>query len=228
MNTFIRALSVVLFAAVLTENRATAAEPGGPSVRALMLTPSGAFADFHPLSGEKVGKAVLIGASGLSDTFKPGTRAFSLAVPDATKDSGYRAVANVLLPEEGKHFIILLEPTGDTYKVHVVNGKEARFGADGLLLFNSTKSTIGAILGSEKIIIKPRVPVFAKPPQRDVKPYYQVAFYKQHEDGARLFANTRWPYRDSSRCYVFFYQNTAEYITYQAVDEELTPESPTE
>ena len=219
----------ILTAACFAGHLSAAAEPGSTGVRALLLVPGGPVVKLHPLSGTVAGEAVQIGARGLSDSFKPGTREFSLAVPDAKQESGYRAVARVSLPAEGRDFIILLEPAGATYKVHAVNRKDSRFGADCVLFFNATETILGGALGTNKVLIKPRVAVFAKPPPRAEKPYYQITFYQPDKDKARPFANTRWPHREGSRCYVFFYRNPSTgRIVYQAVDEELTPVAATE
>ncbi|MCU0752481.1 MAG: hypothetical protein MUC40_05560 [Akkermansiaceae bacterium] len=220
-----RLLSRTLVPAIcLAGSLCLAQEPGVAGVRALLLVPGGPVTTLYPLSGKLAGNAVQIGARGLSESFKPVTREFSLAARDTTQESGYRPVAKVSLPPQGGDFIILLEPAGATYKVHVVNGREARFGADSVLFFNATENNLGASLGDNKFIIKPRAAVFAKPPPRGEKPFYQVTFYQPKDGKARPFANTRWPHRDASRCYVFLYRNQATgRLTYQAVDERLTP-----
>jgi hypothetical protein len=214
----------LLVAACFAGSLSAATESKTVGVRALLLVPAGPVVKLHPLSGGVAGDAVQIGARGLSDPFKPSTREFSLAVPDAKQESGFRAVANVSLPAEGKDFIILLEPAKDSYKVHVVNGRESRFSADSVLFFNASDITLGATLGASKVLIKPRVAVFAKAPPRGEKPYYQVTFYEPDDGKARPFANTRWSHQEGSRCYVFFYRSSAAgHLTYQAVDEDLRP-----
>jgi hypothetical protein len=220
-----RLLSKLLpLAACVVGSLALAAEPGGPSVRALLLVPGGPVVDLHPMSGEVIGSAVQIGARGLSDSFTPPTRNFILAMPDAKKESGFRPVGTVVLPEEGKEFILLLEPAKTKFNVHVINGREPRFGEDCVLFFNASEVNIGANLGGKKMLIKPRKAVFFKPPARGEKPYYQVTFFESDGVKVRPFANTRWPHRDGSRCYVFFYRSSAAgRLTYQAVDEDLTP-----
>jgi hypothetical protein len=218
----------LLVAACFARSLTAATEADLAGVRALLLVPGGPVVKLHPLSGAVASDAVEIGARGLSDPFKPATRDFSLAVPDAKQESGFRALANVSLPAEGKDFILLLEPAGATYKVHLVNGRESRFGADSILFFNASEITLGATLGETKVLIKPRVAVFAKAPPRGEKPYFQVTFYQPDDGKARPFANTRWPHRDKSRCYIFFYRSQAGRLTYQAVDEELMPEVTTE
>lgn len=197
-------------------------ESAGLAVRALLLVPGGPVVKLHLVSGEKVGEVVQIGAGGLSESFRPATRGFSLATPDTRQESGYRAVAKISLPEQGKDFIILLEPAKEMFKVHVVNGREAAFAADCLLLFNASDTVLGASLGGSKVLVKQRVPVFVKAPPRGEKPFYQVTFYQPDNSKARPFANTRWPHRDASRCYVFFYRSETGRLTYQAVDESLT------
>ena len=213
----------LLVAAFFAGPLSAATEPGSAGVRALLLVPGGPVVKLYPLSGGVAGSAVQIGARGLSDSFKTGTRVFSLAVPDAKQESGFRAVANVSLPAEGKDFILLLEPAGKTYKAHVVSARESRFREDCVLFFNASEINLGATLGATKVLIKPRVAVFAKAPPRGEKSYYQVTFYQPDDGKARPFANTRWPHRDKVRCYIFFYRNQDGRLTYQAVDEELTP-----
>lgn len=221
-------LTAVLIAACFSVGLALGAESSGPGVRALLLVPGGPIVKLHPMSGETVGDAVQVGARGLSESFKPSSREFSLAIPDTKQESGYRSVGKVTLPEQGKDFILLLEPAKEVYKVHVVDSRESRFGADSILFFNASDIILGAALGFNKVLIKPRVAVFAKPPPRGEKPFYQVTFYQPDNSKARPFANTRWPHRDASRCYVFFYRSETGRLTYQAVDERLTPDVATE
>ena len=219
----------MLIAACLVGCLSAATEPGPAGVRALLLVPGGPVVTLYPMSGAVVDAAVQIGARGLSEPFKPSSREFALATPDTKQESGYRAVAKITLPAEGKDFIILLEPARATYKVHVVHSKEARFGVDAVLFFNAAEITLGATLGATKVLINPRVAVFAKAPPRGEKPFYQVTFYQPDDGKARVFTNTRWPHRNASRCYVFFYRNSSTgRLTYQAVDEELTPVATTE
>ena len=226
---FRRLSQFILVTACFAGGLSAATEPGSAGVRALLLVPGGPVVNLHPVSGTVAGAAVQIGARGLSDPFRPGTREFSLAMPDTKQESGYRAVAKVTLPAEGKDFIILLEPAGATYKVHVVNGRESRFGADSVLFFNAAEITLGATLGTTKVLINPHVAVFANAPPRGEKPFYQVTFYQPDDGRARPFTNTRWPHRDASRCYVFFYRNSSTgRLSYQAVDEELAPVAATE
>jgi hypothetical protein len=220
---FHRFAATLTIAACCSVFLATAAESAEPGVRALLLVPGGPVVRLHPMSGATVGEAVPIGARGLSESFTPAAREFSLGIPDGRQESGYRTVGKVKLPEEGKDFILLLEPAKELFRVHVVNGREAGFGADCLLFFNASDTTLGANLGGSKVLVEPRVPVFTKAPPRGEKPFYQVTFYEPENQKARPFANTRWPHRDASRCYVFFYRNEAGRLTYQAVDESLAP-----
>jgi hypothetical protein len=224
-----RRIAAVQTAAVCFFSSLTfSAESAGPGIRALLLVPGGPVIKLHPMSGETVGEAVLVGARGLSESFRPTAREFSLAIPDIKQKSGYRPLGKVSLPEQGKDFIILLEPDKQTFKVHVVDSRESRFGADSVLFFNASDTILGAALGANKVIIKPRVAVFAKPPPRGAKPFYQVTFYQPDNSKARPFTNTRWPHRDTSRCYVFFYRSKTGRLTYQAVDESLVPVAPAE
>lgn len=198
-----------------------AAEPVGPGVRALLLAPEGAVSTLYPVSGETRGKGVVVGARGLSEPFHPPAREFSLMIEDNKRESGFRDAGKAALPPEGDDFIILLEPEHAAFKVHVIHGGDARFGPNGILFFNASESNIGIALGASKLLVKPRAPVFAKPPDGGGRPYYQVTFFEAENGKARPFVNTRWPHRENSRCYVFLYRNRNGRFTYQAVDEAV-------
>lgn len=216
---------VILLFSVFIGSFCQAQESAGPGVQALLLVPGGPVVNLHPMGGKTVGNAVSIGARGLSESFNAPGRHFSWCISDKNVESGYRAVGEVQLPEQGNDFIILLEPVNKMFKSHVIASREARFGADGLLFFNASDAVIGAALGNVRIRIPPRVAVFGKAPVRTEKPFYQVTFYYQQDADVRPFYDTRWPHRDDGRCYVFFYRSESGRITYQSVDEKLKPQA---
>ncbi len=202
-----------------------AGKSSGAKSRALLLVRRSSTMELRTLATEtkKTSAPILVGARGLSDPVSPGGRRFSFVIPDAATESGYRSVADVMLPEQGSDFIILLEPSGENFKAHVVIGKEPRFVNGSTLFFNATDIPIGATLGETKILIRPGDPILAEAPPKGERPWYQVSFYEPDVDGSpRIFTNTRWPYRNASRSYVFFFLvKDSERIAIQAVDESL-------
>lgn len=194
-------------------------------VRALLLAPGGLNIDLYTmvLETKKLTGPILVGARGISDPVDPGARKFSFAIPDANTESGYRPVSKIILPAAGDDFIVLLEPAGEKFEAHIVSGKSPRFKNDSMMFFNATDVPIGATLGEEKVVIPPRKPVLGKAPSKGERPWYQVTFYAPQPDGsARMFSNTRWPYRNSTRSYLFFYRSEPSgRITFQAVDESI-------
>jgi hypothetical protein len=193
-------------------------------VRALLLTPGGPTVTLHPMIEGKVSDPVTIGARSLSDSFGAPARQFALALPDQSVEIGFRSVGEVTLPAQGKDFILLLEPTAEKFKAHVIASREPRFVADSTLFFNASETPVMAVLGSDKTLIKPRVAVFAEAPARGEKPFYQVTLYQPDGNKVRPFFSSRWPHRDNVRCYAFIYRNEAGRLTYQAVSEHLMPE----
>jgi hypothetical protein len=195
------------------------------AVRALLLAPGGPTMELHTIASEskKLAGPVLVGARGLSDPISPGARNFSFAVPDDSKEDGYRPIAQVVLPARGSEFIILLEPVGKIIKSHVINGKSPDFVNDSTLFFNATDIPIGAELGKKKLLIPPRKPTIVPAPRREgEQPWYGVAFYESKDGRASLFSSARWPYRNASRSYLFFYRVAPSgKIAYEAVDEPL-------
>jgi hypothetical protein len=218
-------LTILLFGVYLSLSNAQIEETRGLNIRALLLASGGPTINLHAIAAEtgKVAGPIVVGARGISDPVSPGARLFSFAIPDTSTKSGYRPVVEVSLPETGGDFIVLLEPAEEGFKPHVVSGKAPRFGNGSTLFFNATDVPIGAILGASKILIPPRKPLIAEAPPKGEGSWYQVAIYQQKEDGPpRVFSNTRWPYRNSSRPYVFFYRSgPSGQIAYQA-----TPISP--
>lgn len=218
---------LTLLELLLLPLHAQSSESPGVKVRALLLVPGGPTIDLYAIAAEtgKETGPILVGARGISDPLDPGARVFSFAMADPSTESGRRPVATISLPAIGNDFIILLEPAGNQFKPHLVSGQAPRFGNSSTMFFNATDHSIGASLGESRILIPPRKPVVAEAPPRGEQPWYQVAFYEPQEDGSpRVFSNTRWPYRNASRSYVFFYRSEPSgRISYQAVDETLQP-----
>jgi hypothetical protein len=194
-------------------------------VRALLLTPGGPTVTLHPMIEGKVSDPVTVSARRLSDSFGAPARQFALALPDQSVEIGFRIVGEVTLPDQGKDFILLLEPTAEKFKAHVVFSGDSRFAADSTLFFNASETPIVVAFGSEKTLIKPRTAVFAKAPSRGEKPFYQATLYYSDKGKVEPFFSSRWRHSDNSRCYAFIYRNEAGRLTYQAVDERLMPEA---
>ncbi len=222
LRTLLIATLAVLFPAPFSS--AQEEDKPGPVIRALLLAPGGPSMELYALAAEskKLSGPFLVGARGLSKPIAPGARSFAFAIPDKSKEDGYRPVASIVLPESGNDFIILLEPAGQTFKPHVVSARAPGFGNDSTLFFNATEVTIGATLGSNKVLIPPRKPVIAEAPQRGEAPWFQVTFYESKDGKPAMIANTRWPHRNASRSYLFFYRSEPSgRISFQAVDETI-------
>jgi hypothetical protein len=198
-------------------------------VRALLLTPGGANIRLHTLAMKADGSPAeakgpfLIGARGLSDPISPGASTFSFAIPSKTDQSGFRSVATVVLPPDSGDVIVLLEPAGEIFNPHLIRGSEPRFRGNSLLFFNATDVAIGANLGGEKFLIPPRKPTITSVPRQGDRPWYQVAFYEPlPQNQVNIITNTRWPHRESSRSYIFFYRKgSSQRICHHSVDENL-------
>lgn len=222
----LRTLLIAILAVLFPTPSSSAQEKDKPalSIRALLLAPGGPSMSLHTLATEskKLSGPVLVGARGLSEPLAPGARSFAFVIPDKSKEDGHRSVASVVLPETGRDFIILLEPAGQTLKPHVVSAESPRFGNDSTLFFNATDVPIGATLGKNKVLVPPRRPVIAEAPQRGEAPWFQVTFYEPKDGQPAMIANTRWPHRNASRGYLFFYRSAPSgRISFQAVDETI-------
>lgn len=173
--------------------------------------------------GGKISDPVLTGNLGLSDSVEVSGREISLAISAPAAESGFLKVGEASLPEGGTDFIVLLEPAGETFNTHVVSGKMPGFGRGDTLFFNATDMSLGATLGTRKILVPPRKPIASGPSAQGRESWYQVTFYQPVEGGSvRKFGDTRWPYRDHARTYVFFYPDGPfNGVSYHVVDEMM-------
>ncbi len=119
---------------------------------------------------------------------------------------------------------MLLEPAGEKLKAHIVSENAPRFGNNSTMFFNASGLPIGVTLGENRTVVPPRKPVVIEAPPKGERPWFQVTFYEADDGQPRMFANTRWPHRNASRSYLFFYRaEKSGRISYQAVDESLVP-----
>jgi hypothetical protein len=227
---FCRVLMLALFtlaSPVTAEQTATSSSKGGPSVRILMLSNSIPNFELFNLVDDKVSEPILVSTRGLSDPFSPGSGTFTLVIKDPKAESGYRPVGTVTLPEQGKDFILLLEPVAPAeFKPYVVNSRQPLFGADSVLFFNACDVTVGAELGDKKALIPIRkITILQAPARKGEVPYYQVALYQWENEEARMFSTTRWPHRSAGRNYVFIYRDAETgRLTYRGIDEPMPRE----
>lgn len=192
----------------------------GPSVSMLLLAPHGPVAELHSIVGDRIKGPVRVHSARVSEPLFPGARAFSLAIADATSAQGFKAVATVTLPQSGKDFIALLQPEGERYNVMLIDKDSPGFRQDSIALYNAADAPIGFSAGGKRVLINPKKLAVVQPPPREEKPYYQLQLYEIRENEPKILTNTRWPHRNRSRLYLFFYRNeTTGRIVWQAVDE---------
>lgn len=206
---------------------AESAPVSGVNVGVMLLVPAGPTMELFSVNQntKKVQGPILVGARGISDMFAISSRQFSFAVKDKSAESGYRAVANVIVPDSGGDFIVLLEPKGNQFRTHIINGDSLGFGNNSTLFFNATDVPLGIVLGDYKKVLPPRQPTIMDAPEKGERPWFQVTFYESVDGQSRMFNNTRWPHRNASRSYLFFYRSEKSgRISFQAVDEALVPE----
>lgn len=171
--------------------------------------------------GETTSEAIDLPTHGLSEPLGVRSRSLVVATPGTAEEPG-RALTKVTLPSVGKRFLLLLVPGKDSYGARVVRLDDPAFKPGSVCFFNVCPIPIAGTLGSTKFLAKPVTPVITSPPRQGELPYYQVSFYYKKGETTRPFADTRWPYDDRSRSFVFFYPKTKTgRISYRAVDEYI-------
>ncbi len=216
-----------LAAACLLTTLSRAEEAAKVSLRALLLAPRGSTVTVHSIFEGKASDPVTITANGLTESFSAPSRRFSLGLPDQKAETGFRSVGDVMLPDQGDDFILLLEPRAEKFIAHVVASRDSRFVGDSMLFFNASEAPVMAVLGSEKTLIKPSVAVFVKAPSRGKEAFFSGVLYQYKDGSAKPFFSSRWIHNKDSRRYVLIYRNEAGRLAHQAVAESLiTPPTP--
>ena len=144
----------------------------------------------------------------------------TLALGNA-KDTPFRSLATIKLPDTGKRFLVILLPDKDqTLRAIVVRADDPAFRPGEIMIMNFAREILAADLGGEKLTFQPGSHIIFRPQRKNDLSNYQVRFYHAKEDRPKVFAATLWPYFDNKRAFVFLYIDpTSGSPTFRAIDE---------
>lgn len=128
--------------------------------------------------------------------------------------------ADIVLPGEGKDYVVLLVPkTSTEFTAAVIDVVSASFRAGDFYLHNDLQVPLLAKIGKTKAIVKAGEGQVVEPTGAKEERYYNVALgVREKKD--RVISQSRWPVSKVIRTYVFFYQDPkTKEIDYRAVDE---------
>jgi hypothetical protein len=174
-------------------------------------------------TGETSSDLIELPTHGTSDPIQLSARSLIIAAPPE-EDSPGRALGKITLPAEGKKFLLLLVPvpSKNSYFCQAVRQDDPGFKPGDVCFFNVSNSLVGGTLGDKDFVSKPGTPLLVAPPKKGDLPYYQVKFYFKTDQETRAFTDTRWPFSERHRSYVFFYtKQKSGRISYRAVDDPV-------
>lgn len=156
----------------------------------------------------------------LSTPYNPPARTFTLR---ATKPDV--ALGNVVLPEDGKAFVVLLVPAKEGgFKPIVIRSDDSGFRQGDVYFYNHSPKLVLGFVGTAKFTLEPAKGLVLHPGGARAENFYDVGFGVREEKGDRILSNTRWPVDDKVRSYVFFFVNPVTgLMDFRAVEEFIPP-----
>ena len=145
-----------------------------------------------------------------------------LTLKTSKKDA---VLCNIMLPEEGKRFVIVLAPAKNSrYTAHVIRTDDLSFRNGDCFFVNFTHKSILGKLGTNKFSLEPGKVAVNRPDGARAGNFYDIAFATRGAEGDRILSTSRWPVDNQIRSYVFFIEDFAGHISYRAIDEFLMEE----
>lgn len=171
-------------------------------------------------SGETKTAPFAIPDNGFSAPVTAPAGSAALALGNA-KDSPFRSLATVKLPDAGKRFLVILLPDKDqALRAIVVRADDPAFRPGQIMIMNFAPEILAADLGGEKFTFKPGSQTIFRPQQKNELTNYQVRFYQAKDGQPKVFAASLWPYFDAKRAFVFLYMDGAAGTpTFRSIDE---------
>jgi hypothetical protein len=214
-----------IFAACLAclSTFATAQEDSSPKDTLIRFTSFGLAdggAEYLLASGEVKTAPFVIPDNGFSTPVALPAPGNTLALGIA-KDTPFRSLAAVKLPETGKRFLVIVLPDkNQTLRAIVVRADDPAFRPGQIMIINLAPESLAADLGGEKLTFSPGSRTIFRPQRKNDLANYQVRFYQAKEGKPKLFAASLWPYFDSKRAFVFLHIDPASGSpTFRSIDE---------
>jgi hypothetical protein len=182
---------------------------------------------------EELGQVVMVAGKVQSEAFAldnkhltdpiaaPGRIIALLRAADTQPLNVSKTLVNIVLPEAGDSFIVLLipDPKGG-FKSVVINSSDINFQGGDIYFYNHANKMILGYVGTSKFMLKPGEGRLLRPTGVKEETYYDVGFGVREADGDRPLRSLRWPVLTASRSYVFFYQNPVkDRVDYRSVEE---------
>lgn len=139
----------------------------------------------------------------------------------SAKETPFRSLATVKLPDTGKRFLVILLPDkNQALRPIVVRADDPAFRPGQIMIMNLAPEILAADLGGDKLTFAPGSQTIFRPQRKNDLANYQVRFYQAKEGKPKVFAASLWPYFDAKRAFVFLYMDRAAGTpAFRSVDE---------
>lgn len=212
--------ALLLFAPALAAQEDKKSDEKSIKVRLLAVVAPPEIGKVYLIADEDRTPVFDLPVSNVSEPLKVSAR--TLILKTADKDA---PLCNILLPEAGKRFVVVLSPAKTAgYRAHVIRTDDISFQRGDCFFVNLTQKSLLGKLGTKKFILESGKTAVYRPEGARPENFYDIAFATRGDDGDRILSTTRWPVDEQIRNYLFFIQNSTGQITYRAVDEFVMDE----
>jgi len=212
----------VLFLLIIPLSGQETGKPGNSSImiRMLAMVVPPELGKVYLISDEVRSSEFDLPVNNVSEPLTVSRRTFSLKTSE--KDE---VLCNIMLPEEGKRFVVVLSPAKKSrYTAHVIRTDDLSFRKGDCFFVNFTHKAILGKLGTNKFLLESGKVAVTRPEGARAGNFYDIAFASRGAEGDRLLSTSRWPVDNQIRSYVFFVEDSVGHISYRAIDEFVMKE----
>ncbi len=176
------------------------------------------------MAGDKPSPAFELPVFSLSESMPVAARKFQLIAESANPDPKAPSLCDVVLPEQGADFRIVLVPKKDgTYQSFVIRGDDPKFASGDVFFVNLSSHHVIGLLGTAKLDLELNSREIVRLAGAKSGVFFEVKIASREGNGIIPLADTRWPVMRNNRSIVVFHDDNKGQPVYRAVDEFLKP-----
>lgn len=176
------------------------------------------------MAGKQPGPAFELPVFSFTGSMPVEARKFRLITDAANPDPKAPSLCDVVLPEQGEDFRIILVPLREGgYKSFVVRGDDPKFAAGDVFFVNLSSHHVIGLLGTAKLDLELGEREIVRLEGAKAGIFFEVKIASREGNGITPLADTRWPVLRNNRSIVVFHDDLNGQPVYRAVDEFLKP-----
>ena len=176
------------------------------------------------VAGDESGPAFELPVFNLTDSMPVPARKFKLVAETATPTLETPSLCDVVLPEQGLDFRVILVPIlNGGYRSFVVRGDDPKFASGDVFFVNLSSHHVIGLLGTAKLDLERGSSEIVRLAGAKGGVFFEVKIASREGNGIIPLADTRWPVMRNNRSIVVFHDDLKGQPVYRAVDEFLKP-----